>query len=384
MPPYVHRQFSVRSPSPSLVVTAPQRIAIDVRMLTSSGIGTYLQNLLPRVIHSRPQHRFHLLGDPLVLDQMAWSHNDYTSVSRCTAPIYSIAEQVQLARVTPRETDLFWAPHYNIPLRAPGRLMVTVHDLSHVATPEFVRGAHRRLYARFMFAALRRRAGAIIADSHFTAAEFTRLVGTIEPAPYPIHLGISDSWFRVRPTCRPHPAPYLLFVGNVKPHKNLVTLLQAFDTITHTIPHDLVIVGKREGFITGDRAAITWAERLGERVRFTGAIPIEQLEQFMVFADALVLPSLYEGFGLPPLEAMACGCPTIVSTAASLPEVCGDAALYIDPRNPHDIAAKIIQLLDDDELRAELRRKGTTRAASFSWDRCAEQTLVVMDKLLAS
>jgi glycosyltransferase involved in cell wall biosynthesis len=80
---------------------------------------------------------------------------------------------------------------------------------------------------------------------------------------------------------------------------------------------------------------------------------------------------------------MACGCPTIVSTAASLPEVCGDAALYIDPRNPHDIATKIVRLLDDDELRAEFRRKGTTRAASFSWDRCAVQTLAVMDNLLA-
>ncbi|HET7565706.1 MAG TPA: glycosyltransferase family 1 protein [Gemmatimonadaceae bacterium] len=352
-------------------------------MLTSSGIGTYLQNLLPRVIHSRPQYRFHLLGDPTVLDQVAWSRNDNTSVGRCTAPIYSIAEQVQLTRTTPRETDLFWAPHYNIPLHVPGRLMVTVHDLSHVAMPEFVRGVHRRLYARFMFTALRLRAHAVITDSNFTAAEFTRLVGTVAPSPYPIHLGIAESWFRVCPTCRPHSAPYLLFVGNVKPHKNLVALLQALDSITHVIPHDLVIVGKREGFITGDRAAITWAERLGERVRFTGAIPIEQLEQFMVFADALVLPSLYEGFGLPPLEAMACGCPTIVSTAASLPEVCGDAALYIDPRNPHDIATKIVRLLDDDELRAEFRRKGTTRAASFSWDRCAVQTLAVMDNLLA-
>jgi len=351
-------------------------------MLNSSGIGTYLQNLLPRLLQARPRYTFHLLGDLIQLEKFAWSRSDNASLIRCTAPIYSIAEQVQLSAATPRDTELFWAPHYNIPLRAPGKLMVTVHDLSHLALPEFVHGVHRRLYARFMFGALRRRASAIVTSSYFTAHEFARLVGHTEPPPRPVHLGIDESWFRVRPVCRPHESPFLLFVGNVKPHKNLIALLQAFQTIRHTIPHDLVIVGRREGFITGDSRSIELAERLRERVHFTGTIETPRLEQYMAFADALILPSLYEGFGLPPLEAMACGCPVIVSNVASLPEVCGDAALYCDPRSSDDIAARIVQLLRDAELRAALRQKGRTRAASYSWDTCTEQTLGVIDELL--
>lgn len=359
-------------------------IAIDVRMLNSSGIGTYLQNLLPRLIQARPRYRFHLLGDPTALGTFAWSHTANVAIAPCTAPIYSIAEQVQLSASTPVDTEVFWSPHYNIPLRSPGKLMVTVHDLFHLALPEFVHGVHRRLYARFMFAALRRRASAIVTSSYFTASEFARLVGNTEPPPRPIHLGVGESWFHVRPVCRPHESPFLLFVGNVKPHKNLVALLQAFRLIRHTIPHDLVIVGRREGFITGDTQSIKLAERLHERVHFTGVIETPRLEQYMAFADALVLPSLYEGFGLPPLEAMACGCPVIVSNVASLPEVCSDAALYCNPRSPEDIAARILQLLGDDGLRAELREKGRARAASFSWDRCAEETLGVMDTLLSA
>jgi len=133
------------------------------------------------------------------------------------------------------------------------------------------------------------------------------------------------------------------------------------------IPHDLLIVGQREGFITPDEAVGAKALELGNRVHFTGHVDNATLQQCYAHADALVFPSLYEGFGLPPLEAMACGCPAAVSRAASLPEVCGDAALYFDPHNESDIAEKIERIVSDVELRSELVARGKERAHSFRW-----------------
>lgn len=364
-------------------MTRAPLIVIDVRMLDASGIGTYIRNMLPRVIAKRPQYRFALLGNPDRLGAYEWSSAAAVKIIPCHAPIYSITEQWQLLARTPSDADLFWAPHYNAPALCRSKLLVTIHDVFHLAMPAFVSGIHKRLYARIMFEAVRRRADLILADSQFTADEFRRLVGNRGPVLRPIHLGVAESWLRVTPIKRPHADPFLLYVGNVKPHKNLITLLRAFESIQLEIPHHLVIVGKQEGFITGDPAATQLAKTMASRVHFTGEIQTSVLEQYMAFADALILPSLYEGFGLPPLEAMACGCPVIVSNTASIPEVCGEAALYFDPRSVRDLRARILQLLGDDELRETLRQRGRHRAATFTWSRCAAETIEAIDTVLA-
>jgi glycosyltransferase involved in cell wall biosynthesis len=162
----------------------------------------------------------------------------------------------------------------------------------------------------------------------------------------------------------------------------LKTLIETFGLIKDDVPHDLVIVGRREGFITGDETVVAEAATLGDRVRFTGYVGDDLLRQYFAHADALVLPSLYEGFGLPPLEAMACRCPVIVSNAASLPEVCGDAALYCDPHDPTDIADKIRQLTNDMNLQDALRQRGLERAKQFTWEKCAQETLAVIREVL--
>jgi glycosyltransferase involved in cell wall biosynthesis len=143
-----------------------------------------------------------------------------------------------------------------------------------------------------------------------------------------------------------------------------------------------VIVGKQEGLITADRTVNAAVPALGGRVRLTGEVDQHSLEQFFAHADALVFPSLYEGFGLPALEAMACGCPAIVSRAGSLPEVCGDAALYFDPMNPAELAASITQVLSSSDVRLDLRERGRRHAAQFQWDRCAERTLGLLEELV--
>ena len=252
----------------------------------------------------------------------------------------------------------------------------------HLAMPQYMEGMHKRLYARALLAAVRWKARAVICNSRFTANELMRLVGVKASKIEVIHLGVDEAWFSVDERARPHEKPYFVFVGNVKAHKNMAGLIQAFQDVSKTIPHDLVIVGKKDGFVTGDRKVEHWAAALGERVKFAGLVDAGLLKRYVAWADALVLPSFYEGFGLPPLEAMACGCPAIVSASASLPEICGDAALYCDPSDVKDIAAKMLQVATDGATRALLREKGLQRARQFTWDKCARETLAVIESLL--
>jgi glycosyltransferase involved in cell wall biosynthesis len=174
-----------------------------------------------------------------------------------------------------------------------------------------------------------------------------------------------------------------VYVGSVKPHKNLVTLLAAFASLSPEIPHDLVVVGRRARMTT-DAAALREAERMGSRVAITGELAFDDVRAHVAHADLLVMPSLFEGFGLPPLEAMAAGVPCVVSNAASLPEVCGDAAEYCDPRDAASIAAAIRRVLGDPARQAELRERGRARTALFDWDRCAESTLAAMEQALGT
>jgi glycosyltransferase involved in cell wall biosynthesis len=358
-------------------------ITVDARMIGASGIGTCIAEWLPRLIAARPGLDFVVLGPGPLLSGLPWTEAPNARVIDFDAPIYSIREQISLLLRVPQSTDIFWSPHYNIPVAWRGRLVVTVHDLAHLALPEFVGGLHRRSYARFMFDRVSRSADAIMTDSEFTRAEFVRLVGVRRAEPQVVHLGVDREWFEIPPSPSPHTRPYLLYVGNVKPHKNLGRLLQAFEQLASEISCDLLVLGKNEGFLSEDGGVRAAAERLAPRVQLLGALSQELLKRYVSHAVALLQPSLYEGFGLPPLEAMAAGCPTIVSRTASLPEVCGDAALYFDPLDPGSIAEAVLRLLRQPELRATLRCRGLERARQFTWDRSAETALAVLERVLA-
>lgn len=355
-------------------------IKIDTRMLKASGIGTYLINLIPKIINTYPKTSFHLIGKKNEILNYNWANKNNVMVENCEVPIYSISEQFLLAKSA--NTDLLWVPHYNIPIFYSGKLLVTVHDAFHLAMLEYVEGIHKRLYAKALFTAIKYKANKIICVSKFSAKELVRLTGVNPDKITVIHNGVNKEWFEIKKEKRPHNKPYLLYVGNVKPHKNLVRLLEAFELLANKIPHDLIIVGKKEGFITGDTIIEKKAISLKQRVHFTGYVDNKLLHQYFVHAETLVFPSLYEGFGLPPLEAMACGCPVIVSNAASLPEVCGDAAIYCDPYSVEDIANKIEQLLADKNLQQEMRLKGIERAKQFSWEKAAKKTCEVIEELI--
>ncbi len=358
------------------------RIVIDCRMLDSSGIGTYVRSVVPRVVCLRPEWQFVLIGPEARLRELDWTSLANVTVIACDVPIYGIREQLAVLRRIPRGTDLLWVPHYNIPMLYRGRMLVTAHDVLHLAMPQYARGLLKQTYARTVFRAVRRHARAVICVSDFTVAELERLTPPSQQIVRRIYDGVDDGWFHVSEVPSPRARPYLVYVGNVKPHKNLHTLLDAFGRVKDVIPEDLVIVGKREGFISGDDSIADCAKDMGDRVVFTGYVSDDLLRQYMAHATALVFPSLYEGFGLPPLEAMAAGCPVLASDAASIPEVCGDAALYCDARNPDDLAAGLLRIVQDVELRETLRQAGRQRARMFSWDACANETVKLMLKVV--
>ncbi len=355
-------------------------------MAEASGIGIYLCNLLERLTAGGPG--WLLLGDPEVLARHPWSARAGVEVVAHRAPFYGLRQQRLPAAARARAPDLLWVPHYNIPLAwRRGQLLVTVHDLAHLALPEVFGRGPKRLYARVTFATVRRRADGILFDSRFSREEFQRLVGTPRGAGRVVYPGVEPDWFEGQKETPAAAAaerrPYFVFVGNVKPHKNLGRLLEAFARVAGEIPHDLVVAGRREGFLTADPEAAREAEALGERVRFAGFVPAAELRRLVAAADALVLPSLYEGFGLPALEAMACGRPVLAARAGALPEVCGEVALYCDPHDAGDIAAALRRIAGDAELRAVLSRRGPEQARRFSWDVAADAVREVIEGLLA-
>jgi glycosyltransferase involved in cell wall biosynthesis len=353
----------------------PRTVAIDYRMCRASGIGVYLRNLVTRLVRDySTEFRLVLIGgDPVP----GAEHRE------CRAPIYSVRELIDLPLRIPRDADIMWAPSHNAPFVSPGKLVVTIHDVNHLALPELLRSSIKRAYARAMFANVRRRAAAVICVSDFTAREAAALAGIGRDRSVVIHSGIDDAWRSGESTPAPMAEPYLLYVGNVKPHKNLVRLLGALQSIHDRIPHRLVVVGKREGFITPDRGIATAVAPLGDRVVFTGEISDAELRSYYDAAAMLVYPSLYEGFGFPPLEAMARGVPVAASNAASIPEICGNAVRYFDPRSTASIAEAILAVVEDPIESNRLRQAGAEHVATYSWDRSAASLAGVFRTVLA-
>ena len=358
-------------------------IAIDCRMIAHSGIGTSLHGCLQALLPRCPDWKFILFGSPDSprLRQLISAN---IRIRNFEAPIYSLSEQWGwLAASFGKQFDLLWVPHYNIPLMWPGRLLATVHDIAHMALPS-VFGHLKRAYASLFLHRVANRADGVMFVSDFTANEFRRYFGSPSGVSAVIHNGIGSQWTARRPS--PNTAagrPYIVAVGNVKPHKNLSGLVEAFRIIAGQVPHDLVLIGKKNGFLTGDRTVQDAAARLGDRIRFTGWVSDEELIRLVAEADLLVHPSLYEGFGLPPLEAMALGCPVAVSRCSAMPDICGDAAAYFDPQNADSIASAILSTLLDTRRQRELSARGKARAARFSWQTSGRNLETLMRQVLA-
>ncbi len=364
------------------------RLCLDARMIHASGIGTYLQNIIPALA---AHFDLTLVGDEEILQ------NDTASIVSTNIPIYSVAELLRFPWLIP-SCDIFWSPHYNVPLlpiRARKRL-VTIHDVFHLAFYETLT-FKQKMYARLAFSAAARRSDHIITVSAFSKAEIVKYLDIDSSKIAMIHNGVNHALFRPitdeiqrqQVVSRYQlPGRFMLYVGNVKPHKNLRSLVEAFARVKDEMPDlCLVVAGKKEGFITGESEVFSLLgqdEALSRRIIFTGFVAAEDLPVLYSLAGLFVFPSLYEGFGLPPLEAMACGCPALVSDRASMPEICGKAAWYTTPENSGQMAQKIREAFRlPEEQRQQWMEAGIRQAGLFTWQASAGQHINLLKSLLA-
>jgi glycosyltransferase involved in cell wall biosynthesis len=357
-------------------------LTADLRMFRHSGIGRYLRNLLPLLLPQLQADEIHILAPHALLGNAPWLADPRIRLHETHAPIYSIAEQRLLTAVPSHH--LLWVPHFNAPLYRRGPLAVTIHDIAPLALPQILPNPIKRAYADLLIHRAVAQASTIFTVSNFTRTELiTRLHVPAEKITV-TPLALDTEWpHTVPPHLEADATPYLLFVGNVKPNKNLTLLLTAFASIAGKLPYRLLIAGKHHGHGTTDDAVFHQARSLGDRVRFTGELSDSDLQRLYAGAAALVLPSFYEGFGLPLLEAMSLGCPVLSSTAGSLPEVAGNAALYFNPHDPTALANHLLRL-QDTALIDPLRAAGRTRVTEFSWPGCANQTAAVLNQSLIS
>lgn len=343
-------------------------------MCRASGIGTYIRNIVPFLIDS---FDITLLGNPEEIRAFPWA--DRVKLIETSSGIYSVREQAELFRKIPR-CDVFWSPHYNVPLlplRAEKRL-VTVHDAYHLAAESGIFSAVQRAYAKFVMHRAVTLSDIVLTVSEFSKTEILKYCPTDAAKIKVVYNAVDEKLFsgaRNTDVIKKYslPGDYILFVGNVKPNKNLITLLRAMELMDGV---NLVIAGKKDGFITGDSAVaamVNGSENLKSRVFFTGYIDDADIPSVYAAASVFVFPSLYEGFGIPPLEAQASGCPVVSSPAASLREVCAESVVYCDPLNPADIAEKVLSVRNSAELRAGLINKGYENIRRFGWEKSARQ-----------
>jgi glycosyltransferase involved in cell wall biosynthesis len=368
------------------------RVALDAIPLVAAktGIGHYTDALAEWLARVHQDHQYVLLSPfDFAFDA---GNGKPANLSKQFFPVRSVFRKWWLvglpAMLQISPVDVFHGTNYCIPVVAPCPTVATIHDMSllaHSSTHEEANVTRGRRRIPIMA----RRATAIIAPSEWTRKEIVKYLG-IRPekirvifeaarekmAPLPLSECRSAlEKHRIRP-------PFLLYVGTIEPRKNLLTLIKAYAELlkaTSFRPH-LVLCGGR-GWLCDEVFKLVEDLKLQDQVHFTGYVDDADLPAIYSAAEAFVYPSLYEGFGLPPLEAMACGTPVITSNASSLPEVVGEAGLMHDPDDYRMLTSNIVKMIGETATREHFKRAGLTQASLFSWERAARETQAVYDEV---
>ncbi len=360
-------------------------VSIDARLVyyTRAGIAAYTLSLTDALAAAFPEERFTLLQDARSREPLINAPN--VSIARTRVPSHHRAEQLLMPWVARGiGADVFHSPDFIPPLRYRGRSVITIHDLAFLIYPHFMTRDAARYYGSIDRAV--RHADQIIAVSQSTKRDLIRMLGTPEEKISVIYeaadplmgpVDRTEALQRVK-ALYDLPEDFILFVSTIEPRKNVGGLLHAYSRLRqdYKLTPALVLVGA-PGWLSDDVYALVDKLEIRPYTFFLGRVEASNLRYLYNAARCLVHPAFYEGFGLTPLEAMACGTPVIVSNISSLPEVVGDAGLLVDPQQDQEITVALWRLLTDDALAAELRRKGLQRASGFSWQRAAELTMDV-------
>jgi glycosyltransferase involved in cell wall biosynthesis len=363
-------------------------IAIDARKYQDFGIGTYIQHLLNQLGRLATSHSFLVYAFPNDVDKIRVG--DSMRVVPVSYGKYSFKEIGLLGFKARREgVDVFHAPHYTLPIGLRGHSVVTIHDLIHLRFPELF-GFARSGVAHAMIRHAVSNAGAVIVDSAFVKQDLVELFRVEEKNINVVHLGVHDDFFRsiaqegvddFRRRFRLH-QPMLLFVGNLKAHKGIQILFKAVQIVRQSIPAVQLVLAGSALAQSPDIVRLIQQLNIAQHVQGVDFLSPQDLLHAYRAADVFVLPSQYEGFGFPALEAMAAGTPTIVSNAGSLPEVVGRAAMIFETGNAEELADLITEVLSNSSLRSQLKYQGIEQARKFDWSETAQKTLRVYESLL--
>jgi glycosyltransferase involved in cell wall biosynthesis len=362
------------------------RVAIDIRRAGDYGLGTYIRNIVNQLARIDDRSRYLLIGERRHLAEFDALPDNFELLEYAHQP-GTFRTHLHLPwLLRQRRVDILHMPWFYAPAVVPSRLVITVHDLSDVLAPPA--GASTPVQTGRLFFARRAltRADHVFAVSQSSKRDLARAFRIPETKITVVYNAVDERFLT-----EPLPAdadrilerhavnsPYVLYAGNIRPQKNLPRLIEAFAVAKAELRGNpefaqlkLLVIGEALTRHADLRRAVVRA-RVREDVRFLGFVPSPVLRVFYSRALAFLFPSLYEGFGLPPLEAMAHGTPVLTSNVSSLPEVFDDAALLVNPENVFDIARGIRQILTDTVLRQTLRRRGYERARMYSWENAAQ------------
>lgn len=364
------------------------RIAIDARLVSyiQGGTSRYTVSLVRAMAALGTSHELIVLEARKAEGDPAWPED--VERRRLRTPPHHRYEQIALSvELLALGADLLHSPDFIPPFRRPCRSVITIHDLAFLRYPDLLTPESSRYYGQVGRAV--ESADQIIAVSEATRRDLLDLL-KVDPTKVTVVYEaagddcapLSAGEVAVHRKRLGLPERFILFVGTIEPRKNIPVLLKAFARTWEKLRVPLVVVG-RKGWLYEEVFQTKDSLGLGDEVTFVGPAAGEQLVYYYNCADCLVLPSLYEGFGLPVLEAMACGTPVVTSNVSSLPEIVGDAGLTVDPSDEDGLADAITRMLSEDELRAYLSQQGLRRARRFSWDRAARETFGVYRRALA-
>lgn len=354
------------------------RIVIDGRLWAETGLGRYIRNLVANLEEINTTDQYFILLLKKDYDNVIVGKN-FTKVL-ANFRWYGISEQLNLPNlIKSLNPDLVHFPHFNVPIFYRGKFIVTIHDLIHqhfqlkrATTRDPLTYKIKKFGYHKVFHHAVCDAGKILTPSNFVKKQIIKEWGIDEQKILVTYEGVEDQFLKLAKTVTESgfKKPYLFYVGNAHPHKNLSTLISAFTKIKNKYTNlSLVLSGPDHHF---------W-QQLKQNTKtdgiiFTGFVTEKKLIALYKGAQAFVLPSFEEGFGIPILEAMSLSCPVISSNAASLPEVGSDAAIYFNPQNVDELVAKIDQIMGDRKLAAEMIKKGLGRYQQFSWKKLAKET----------